>query len=209
MNAIWIDEGNDPQWEKLEAYGIDAVYFSLKDPRVTRQYLVNAANHPTRSTVSGKMGVGVYVVSGWGGWGYGSELARRTFDAVRKLESSRKDVNFPRVQFDMEEHDPGSILETLETWRGLPQMKYHSTSWTMEVMQGGWMSPEFVKRIIELKVRVVPQYYWGLMEPFAADVGLKDLLKRGFPESLVTGFYDAANLPVGWDGFAFTQGRLP
>jgi hypothetical protein len=37
----------------------------------------------------------------------------------------------------------------------------------------------------------------------------RDLTKRGFPDGLVTPFYDAARLPEYWDGFAFTMGRLP
>jgi hypothetical protein len=47
------------------------------------------------------------------------------------------------------------------------------------------------------------------MERRESDMVLRDLTKRGFPESSVSMFYDAAQLGVGWDGYAFTQGRLP
>jgi hypothetical protein len=77
------------------------------------------------------------------------------------------------------------------------------------VLPGGWMSPTFVQAIVDLRVRVVPQFYLGDMQPVAQDVALKDLLVRGFPYALVSGFYDAAALPGRWDGFAFTMGRLP
>jgi hypothetical protein len=37
----------------------------------------------------------------------------------------------------------------------------------------------------------------------------RDLTKRGFLDAIITPFYDAAKLPEYWNGFAFTQGRLP
>ena len=38
---------------------------------------------------------------------------------------------------------------------------------------------------------------------------IDNLVNQGFPRALVTPMYDAAALPDPWDGFAFTQGRLP
>ena len=71
------------------------------------------------------------------------------------------------------------------------------------------MSPAFVSEVVALRVRVVPQYYKGDMAEVAQDVALKDMLAAGFPYQLVTGFYDAAALPLfNWEGFAFTMGRL-
>jgi hypothetical protein len=47
------------------------------------------------------------------------------------------------------------------------------------------------------------------MSPRAEDQVLRNLTRRGFPETSVSLFYDAAALPRDWDGFAFTAGRLP
>jgi hypothetical protein len=71
------------------------------------------------------------------------------------------------------------------------------------------MSPSFVQRVVGARVRVVPQCFIGNMERRESDMVLRDLTKRGFPESSVSMFYDAAQLGVGWNGYAFTQGRLP
>jgi hypothetical protein len=113
-----------------------------------------------------------------------------------------------RVQFDMEEHDPDKVAEVLEAWRMIkPKV---NTSWTMEAGQGGWMSPAFVARITACRVRLVPQLYNGAMtEVWDALTYARDLTSRGFPDSIVSPFYDAKHLPRGWDGYAFTIGRLP
>jgi hypothetical protein len=39
---------------------------------------------------------------------------------------------------------------------------------------------------------------------------MRELLRAGFPENIISGFYDAALVTPssGWDGFAFIQGRL-
>jgi len=148
---------------------------------------------------------GVYMAWNW------DMFAGLTGREVAELVHSRVALVSPtmkvRVQFDIEVHDPVLISETLERWRALRPAQ--DTSWTLESMQGGWMTPEFVKKIVALRVRVVPQYYHGNMDRVAEDVALKDLLARGFPYALVTGFYDARALPANWDGWAFTMGRLP
>lgn len=71
------------------------------------------------------------------------------------------------------------------------------------------MSDDFVRTILDLKVRVVPQSFVSNMNRRESDQVLRDLTRRGFPESSVSLFYDAANLGSDWDGFAFTMGRLP
>jgi hypothetical protein len=200
MRALWVDSGNDPDWVKVQAYKITHLYFDLFDPRVRNAYLshVKARGY----------GVGVYVVSNWAQVaGDGKTFAEKVSKQLSIVAPGPDVASFPKVQLDIEQHDPVFILDALGRWRELRPKR--DTSWTMESMQGGWMTPAFVTGVLACKVRVVPQYYLGDMSPVAQDVGLKDLLNAGFPASIVTGFYDAAVLPREWDGFAFTMGRLP
>lgn len=195
MRAIWIDENNDPDWVKMAAFGFGMIFHSLNEPvDILRPKLLKARS---------KAIPGVYTAWNWHPSLNGTQYAEYVHQRVTKLG----DIPNLRVQFDIEAHDPQYILDCLERWRELrPTM---GTSWTLESMQGGWMTPEFVRRVLDAKVRVVPQYYTGDMRPFAQDVAMKDLIRRGFPISSISGFYDAAALPLEWDGFAFTQGRLP
>ena len=66
---------------------------------------------------------------------------------------------------------------------------------------------------MKYKIRVVPQCYWPdpvtTLKPVDTLVVARDLTKMGLPDALITPFYDAGHLPVAWDGFAFTMGRLP
>lgn len=198
MKALWVDEGNDPNWAAVEKHGIEQLYFSLQDPRVTKTYL--------QSVAAKGFGIGVYVVSGW--QGFNQPSGALFADAVaNKVAAIRMSNVSPRVQLDVEQHDPQFVIDMLAQWR--KRMPWQATSWTMESMQGGWMGPDLVAAVINARVRVVPQAYTGDMRPIAQDVTLRDLLKRGFPEHIVTLFYDAKNLPLEWDGFAFTMGRLP
>jgi len=209
MKNLWVDAGNDPDFNKGDQHKIDGYFLAMFDSRTTLTQLqaIKAKGHTC----------GIYMVTNWPQFVGKSptEIA-----AIVNSEFQRVLLSGLRVQFDMEEHDPEKIATVLEEWRKL-QPKIN-TSWTMESFQGGWMSPSFVSRMLACKVRIVPQFYkgnmgavddpWGLLaEQVAQDMALRDLTRRGFPESLVTGFYDAATLPQGtpWDGFAFTQGRLP
>ena len=202
MRALWVDSGNDPDFGKAVANGIDTFYFAMFDPRVTKAYLENLVGQGYK--------VGVYMASNWEQFSgaNGSGIASIVTNRVRQIAGTKKPAHdFPKVQFDLEEHDPEKIALCLERWRA--SLPYQDTSWTMEGFQGGWMTDDFVKRVLACRVRVVPQAYIGNMEESAADMVLRDLLRRGFPENVVSLFYDAKRLPVGWDGFAFTQGRLP
>ena len=71
------------------------------------------------------------------------------------------------------------------------------------------MDPAFVSRVLACRVRVVPQAFIGNMARVESDATLRDVIRRGFPENVVSVFYDAKQLGVNWDGFAFTMGRLP
>lgn len=199
MKAVWVDAGQDPDWVKLPRYGIDTVYLALGDSRTTKAALQSAAARGYQ--------VGVYMAWNWGEYVglTGPQMAEEVHRRVQPLAWSA--TSRPKVQFDIEEHSPGKIASCFERWRQLEPKR--DTSWTLESMQGGWMSADFVRRIVACKIRVVPQFYLGNMEPVAADMALRNLTRRGFEESRITGFYDAATLPAWWNGWAFTQGRLP
>jgi hypothetical protein len=114
----------------------------------------------------------------------------------------------PKVQLNNERHEPEVILAMLRRWRQLRPTT--DTSWTMEGGQGGWMTPAFVAEVLTRRCRLSPQLYNGPMtEVWDSLTYTRDLTKRGFPDALISPFYDAAKMPVGWDGFSFTMGRLP
>lgn len=198
MKYLWVDYPDNPYWEAIAKHGINGLFFDPRQERVTKAYLEDVASR-------GKA-VGIYFGAAWG------ELGTTPESYVAKAQEwtdpLRKSTTFPRVQWDLEMHDPEFILAVLQLWR----KKYPSqaTSWTLESFQGGWMDTEaFVKPVLACRVRVVPQYFHGDMTPFAQDTAMRDLLVRGFPHSIISGHYDAARLPDRWDGYAFTQGRLP
>lgn len=199
MKAVWIDAGNDPDYTKLQRYGIRWLYFPLSDPPADVRRRLEAAKGLGYT-------VGVYSAWNWYGEPGGAEYARFTHDALRAVAPNATNSS-PKVMLDDERHEPETIAELLAEWRRL--RRYTDTAWTLESMQGGWMPPAFVADVIAAHVRIVPQCYQGDMQPVDTLTAARDLTKRGFPDALISPFYDAKELPIGWDGFAFTMGRLP
>jgi hypothetical protein len=209
MKFLYIDAGNDPDWATLAKHDIDGCFFDVRDPRLSAAYLGGVKLH--------KMAVGVYVVDSW------PEIKNLTGPQCAewmeaKLLSLFQSFSFPKVQFDLERHDPIWIAQCLTRWRELRPKQ--DTSWTFEGGQAGWMGPvvkppaqpsSFVQGITSLRVRLCPQLYSGSMAPPPWDslAYTRELTAIGFPDALISPFYDAAHLPHGWSGFAFSMGRLP
>jgi hypothetical protein len=196
MRFAWTVAGDDVDFNAVRAHGVNGLYAPLWDSLTTNSYV--------RSFLDNGFQRGVYVGHGWWAPISPSTLATKTVAEYEKVAAGIPNV---RIQMNLEQHDPHYIEACLREIRQLlPKV---NLSWSPEGMQGGWMSPGFVKEIIDLRVRVVPQAFTGDMSPRAEDQVLRNLTRRGFPETSVSLFYDAAALPRDWDGFAFTAGRLP
>lgn len=202
MKAVWVDEGNDCDYGTITKHGIKWLFYALteRDPRVTSEYLQQQVNRNYQ--------VGVYTAWNWSEFaGTGTEYAQKTFNLLKKRVPNLK-PSFPKVQLNMELHDPQYVIDMVVQWRKLAPNQ--DTSWTFEGHQAGWMSDNMVKAVKDAKIRLVPQLYSGDMSRVYDSLAeCRSLVKRGFPEASVSPFYDAAQLPEWWDGFAFTMGRLP
>lgn len=203
MRYLWVDWPDNPNWDKCAEYGIDGLFF---DPRprpgdvqphvIDKRYLEDVA-------ARGKA-VGIYIGAGWGE--LGSTPESYVAKAREWLAPLRKSNSFPKVQWDLEMHDPEFIRRVLLGYRML--FPWQDTSWTLEPAQGGLFGPEFITEVTQkLRVRVVPQLFGGAMQPFDVEYVKDDL--KAFPPQSISLCHDAARLGVGWRGFAFTQGRLP
>ena len=193
MRYTWTQPGDDPSYDVGDKHDINGYFFPMFDALTTREILQDCKDrgHAT----------GIYYGHNWGGTA--PENATRAHEEYRRVY-----VPGLKVMFNWEQHKPDEIASGLETWRTLRPTV--NTSWSMEGIQGGWMSPAFVKRIMETRVRWVPQAFAGdPMERRESDVVLRDLTRRGVPENIVSPFYMATDLGVGWDGWAFTLGLLP
>lgn len=196
MRFVWTDAGDDPSWDTGDKHGIDGYFMPMFDSLTTREFLrdeVKARGHVA----------GIYLGHNW------PQEQLPPAQCAKAVSDEYKRCLVPglRVMFNMEEQQPEKIADTLEEWRKLhPTVP---TSWSSEGMQGGWMHPDFVERVLDCRVRVVPQAFTGNMTRRESDIVKSDVVRRGFPESVVSVFYDAAQLGLGWSGYAFTAGRLP
>jgi hypothetical protein len=196
IRYAWTDAGDDPTWDVGDRHRIDGYFAPLFD-----------AITPAVLDEAGDLGhvQGAYFGHDW-------RPGVSAVDIVREVSAEYQRLAIPglRIMFNWEQHGPGDpedIADGLEEWRRLrPKV---NTSWSCEGMQGGWMYPTFVQRVLACRVRVVPQCFVGNMQRRESDVVKADVVRRGFPENAVSCFYDAAQLGVGWDGFCFTAGRLP
>lgn len=200
MRFTWTVAGDDPDYANCKAHGITGLFAPMFDVLTTPAYLQGfQARH---------FKAGTYVGHGWFPSLNAIQLADLVVAEYKRLtRSSSPALSDVRLMMNLEQHDPVFILKCLTEIRGrLPKV---GLSWSPEGMQGGWMDADFVAGIVALRVRVVPQAFTGPMARRESDVVLRDLLVRGFPAGSVSIFYDAAQLGVGWEGYAFTEGRLP
>jgi len=213
MKGVWVDQNNGADFTKLKREGINIVMFPLTGDLTKIKERINEVK-------ARALHFGVYSAWNWYPTLDGPEFAEKVYHDIRSMG-----MNNIRVQFDIEEHDPTYVAECLERWRVLQPKA--NTSWTMEPNQGGWMDSGFVNRVLDCRVRICPQTYLSRManidlrdsdpaaflkelRAFSADSATvqQDLVKRGFPITLISPMYDAAFLPNYWSGYAFTQGRL-
>ena len=201
MRFVWTDAGDDPSWHIGDAHAINGYFMPMFDPLTTRTFLRDEVQ--VRRHVAG-----IYFGHNW-------MPGRPAADVAKAVSTEYRRCLVPglRVMFNLEEHDPEFVAGVLEEWRRIHP--FVPTSWSPEGMQGGWMHPEFVERVLACRVRVVPQGFWGqdgrIAGDWAHDQVLRDLTKRGFPENIVSIFHDAKTLPAkrNAEGYVFTMGRLP
>lgn len=203
MRAVWVDDGQTPDYAKLARYGIGGVYFAGNDARLTPAYLQSVKDH------AGVAEVGLYYAWNWYPVQAAKALARTISEAVKAVGW----LGNPPVCIDIEKghgltdaNYTAYAVAFFQEWRRLrPSRK---TAYTLEGFQGGLFGPADVLHIAAANLEICPQMYAGNMAPLAHDVTI-DLLIQGFPAAQLSGMYDAAALPYNWRGFAFTQGRLP
>lgn len=209
MRFAWTVVGDDPDFNQGNKYGIDGYFYPMFDSLTTPERL--------RDTQARGYVIGIYLGHNWLPGKSPAEIASTVSAEFKRLTTKPGvAVKNLRVQLNFEEHDPVLILERLQAWRALRPTV--GTSWSMEGMQGGWMGPvvtpttpasDFVRDVLAQRVRLVPQTFTGDMRRQESAEVLRDLIQRGFPENIISPFYDAAQLGLEWDGYAFTMGRLP
>src|SRR5205823_5962396 len=117
------------------------------------------------------------------------DLARELDADLGRLGSSNSQC---AVLADIEYHDPAYITAFLGEWRALRPRRV--TGWTLEPLQGGWMTPAFCAEVFHAAIDVFPQAYLGNMSPVDPDLCRCDLIERGIPRPIVGVVYDAAHL---------------
>lgn len=218
MRFAWTVAGDDPDFANGDANGIDGYFYPMKDILTSTEEVGKAA------AWGGGRAIGIYMGHNWFPGSSPTQLATIADQEYRLITKNGTVNKKLRVMFNIEDHNPDFIANTLEQFRAWHP--YVGLSFSPEGMQGGWMGPElrpgeipaygsFVYRLLAARVRIVPQGFWGasgtIQGDWAHDQVLRDLTRRGFPESSVSIFHDGATIGKKRDaeGYVFTMGRLP
>lgn len=195
MRFVWVDVGQNPDYAKGDRHGITGYFLPMFS--TSAQQLAAIKNR-------GKV-AGLYYA-----WSWREVENLSPEETAAKVAAEYKRVYVPdlRLQHNNERHDaPGITRLLLESRRLLPNA---GTSWTLEGHQAGWLDGPLINAIVATKTRVVPQLYNGAMTVHYDSLAeVRKWIAYGVPQAQVSPFYDAANAPAFWDGYAFTQGRLP
>ena len=204
MRFTWTVAGDDPDYGNCRAHGINGLFAPLFDPLTTKLYL-------RRFAAEGFAVRGLYLGHNWFPALGPVQLADKVVAEYKRLtfasgegDPALRDI---RLMLNLEQHDPAFILACCTRVRALlPKV---GLSWSPEGHQGGWQSKEWVTSMVALKIRAVPQCFVGNMERRESSAMVADLVARGWPFTSVSPFLDASQLGHDWEGYAFTEGRLP
>ena|SRR6187549_1151579 len=204
MRFTWTVEGDDPDYGNCRAHGINGLFAPLFDSLTTKLYL-------RRFKAEGFSVQGLYLGHNWFPALGPIELADKVVAEYKRLTFASGEgdpaLGGVRLMLNLEQHDPVFILACSTRVRAkLPTV---GLSWSPEGHQGGWQSPDWVAKMVALKIRAVPQCFVGNMERRESHAIVKDLVDRGWPFTSVSPFLDAKQLGQDWEGYAFTEGRLP
>ena len=83
------------------------------------------------------------------------------------------------------------------------------TGWTLEPLQGGWITSDLAALVTGSGVTCFPQTFRGDMSPVDRDLVRSQLVEAGIPRMLVALCYDGAHIPASWDGLAFRFEQMP
>jgi ribosomal protein S18 len=184
-----------PDLAKAKRYGITRLYWEARDPQISAALFLAIRERG--------MEVGIMRDPSWDN-SSAIDLARELDADLGRLGASNSQC---AVLADIEYHDPAYITAFLDEWRALRPRRV--TGWTLEPLQGGWMSPEFVYTLTWTAMAIFPQSYLGNMSPVDPDLVRCDLTERGIPKGMVGVVYNAAHIPTHWDGIAFRFDQLP
>ena len=108
MRALWIDAGNDADYTRLKAEGIESPVYAITDPRLSLAYLNDVK---TRGFVPG-----VYAVKSWWPQASATEFADIVSAQLEKIAPGTPS-GFPFVCIDYEPTDVPGILAFSAQWR--------------------------------------------------------------------------------------------
>lgn len=205
MKACFVDHGNEANYDLLKRHGVTEVLYPTQNSPVSAALCQKAKDK----------GFDVSLMVAWGWTGAGTTGKSFAEFCDRELKRIGWAGN-PKLVADIEKgaglddvRYVDYVVDFVTRWRQLRPTR--ATDWTLESLQGGLFNGrgQAVAAIVQANVGIVPQFYTGDERPIAADVACKDLLAYGFPQHRLRGFYLARDLPVGWDGYAWSQGKLP
>lgn len=83
------------------------------------------------------------------------------------------------------------------------------TGWTLEPLQGGWITKDLAAMVLQSQVTTFPQTYRGDGSLVNYDLVRSQLVEAGIPRAMVAPVYKATALVSSWDGIAYPFHELP
>jgi hypothetical protein len=184
-----------PDIAKAKRYGITRLYFEAHDPQISAGLLAAIRDR--------QMEVGIMRDPSWQQEG-AIDLARQLDADLVRLGSGNAQC---AVLTDIEYHDAAYVMAFLREWRDLRPKRV--TGWTLEPMQGGWITKDLCAAVLSAQVTVFPQAFFFDMAPAPPDPVRSQLINAGIPRGMVALCYDGAHIPTWWDGLAFRFEQMP
>lgn len=214
MKASLVIRGGPyvPDLEKAKAYGVNELVFEADDPALRNAPEAAANLFAALRAKPEHYQIRIMRDVGWpSSGGNPLSIAKALSEDIRLYGGGREGgpalVQLSAMYDGEVPHDSSFHLAVIrEFFRRRPG---RSLVWTIEGLQGGWISNELVAYINAHPLLIIsPQSYYGNMTPIFIQYTIEDLVRRGIRRDKIQPFIHPQRADAGWYGIVYDHAKL-
>lgn len=214
MKASLVIRGGPyvPDLEKAKAYGVNELVFEADDPALRNNPEAAISLFAALRAKPEHYRIRIMRDVGWPSSGSGPmSIAAALSDDIKRygggVEGGPTLAQLSAMYDGEVPHNADFHLAVIrEFFRRRPG---RSLVWTLESLQGGWISNELVAYInAHDLLTIAPQSYYGNMTPIFIQYTIEDLVRRGIRRDKIQPFIRPDRADAGWYGIVYDHAKL-
>ena len=214
MKASLVIRGGPyvPDLEKAKRYGINELVFEADDPALRNNPEATKALFAALRAKPEKYRIRIMRDVGWPSSG-GSPIkiaAALSEDIARYGGGVEGGPTLAQLSATYDGEVPhDSLFHQAVIHEFFRRRPGRSRVWTLEGLQGGWVSDALVAQInADPRLIISPQSYYGNMTPIFIQYTIEDLVARGIHRDKIQPFIHPQRADAGWYGVVYDHAKL-